>query len=106
MSSNTFAMARQFMTISALSPFTFLAVIFSGWINREQLQAIEYLRTECAVLRELVGKKRLRLNDGQRRRLAGKGRELGRSRLAKVATIVTPDTILRWHRMLVARKWD
>jgi transposase InsO family protein len=94
------------MKHSSLSPFTFLVTLVSGWINREQLQAIEYLRTECAVLRELLGKKRLRLNDDQRRRLAVKGRELGRSRLAQIATIVTPDTILRWHRMLIARKWD
>src|SRR5258708_8031503 len=94
------------MNTSDRSPFSFLGVVFSGWINREQLQAIEYLRTECAVLRELLGKKRLRLNDGQRRRLAMKGRELGRSRLAEVATIVTPHTILRWHRILVARTWD
>ncbi len=89
-----------------LSPIHFLCVLVSGWINREQLQAIEYLQTECAVLRELLGKKRLRLNDDQRRRLAVKGRSLGRSRLAEFATIVTPDTILRWHRLLVARKWD
>jgi len=46
------------------------------------------------------------LNDDQRRRLAVKGRTLGRSRLAELATIVTPDTILRWHRLLVARKRD
>ena len=70
------------------------------------MQAIEYLQTECAVLRELLGNKRLRLNDDQRRRPAVKGRRLGRSRLAEFATIVTPDTILRWHRMLISRKWD
>jgi transposase InsO family protein len=89
-----------------LSPVQFLCLLFSGWINREQLQAIAYLQTESAVLRELLGKKRPRLNDDQRRRLAVKGRILGRSRLAEFATIVTPDTILRWHRMLVAKKWD
>jgi len=94
------------MKTTALSPFHFLVMLCSGWINREQLQAIDYLQTECAVLRELLGKKRLRLNDDQRRRLAVKGRTLGRSRLAELATIVTPDTILRWHRKLIARKWD
>ena len=94
------------MKIAALSPFYFLVMLCSGWINREQLQAIEYLQTESAVLRELLGKKRMRLNDDQRRRLAAKGRALGRSRLAELATIVTPDTILRWHRTLIARKWD
>jgi len=89
-----------------LSPIHFFCLLLAGWVNREQLQAIEYLQTECAVLRELLGKKRLRLNDDQRRRLAVKGRTLGRSRLAEFATIVTPDAILRWHRTLVANKWN
>ena len=81
-------------------------MLCSGWINREQTQALDYLQTECAVLRELLGQKRLRLTDDQRRRLAVKGKMLGRARLAQLATIVTPDTILRWHRLLIARKWD
>lgn len=89
-----------------LCPLHFLIAIVAGWINREQLLAIEYQKTECAVLRELHGGKRLRLNDDQRRRLAVKGRELGRSKLADLATIVTPDTIMRWHRLLIAQKWD
>jgi hypothetical protein len=46
------------------------------------------------------------LSDDQRRRLAVKGRVLGRKRLEEIGTLFTPDTILRWHRMLVARKWD
>jgi putative transposase len=49
--------------------------------------------------------RRLRLTDDQRRRLAAQGRRLGRRVLRQVATIVTPDTILRWHRQLIARKW-
>lgn len=94
------------MPTAPFAPFQFLVLLLAGWINREQLQAIEYLTTECALLRELFGKKRPRLTDGQRRRLAVKGKTLGRSRLAEFATIVTPETILRWHRMLIARKWD
>ncbi|MBI5758456.1 MAG: hypothetical protein HZA46_08065 [Planctomycetales bacterium] len=58
------------------------------------------------MLRELLGKKRLRLNDDQRHRLAVKGKALGRWRLSELATVVTPDTILRWHRKLIAQKWD
>jgi putative transposase len=50
--------------------------------------------------------KRLRLTDTQRRRLAMKGRALGRKRLNEYATIVTPDTILRWYRQLIAAKYD
>src|SRR5262249_51765287 len=50
--------------------------------------------------------KRVLLNDDQRRRLAVKGKLLGRQLLEQLATIVTPDTILRWHRQLIAEKWD
>src|SRR5690606_2381158 len=59
---------------------------------------------ENRVLREQLGDKRVCLDDGQRRRLAAKGKALGRDLLTKVATIVTPDTILRWHRLLIAAK--
>ena len=48
---------------------------------------------------------RLRLSDEERRRLAVHGYRLGRRRLHDLATIVTPDTILPWHRQLIARKW-
>ena len=75
-------------------------------VNREQQRAIDYLRTENQVLREKIGKKRIMLNDDQRRRLAVKGKLLGRKALEDIATIVTPDTIMRWHRKLVAAKWD
>ncbi len=43
--------------------------------------------------------------DDERRRLAVLGASLGRGILAEVATIVAPETILRWHRQLIARKW-
>jgi hypothetical protein len=53
-----------------------------------------------------VGRRRLRLDDDQRRRLAVLGQRLGRGLLREFATLVKPDTILRWHRELVARKWE
>ncbi|MDE0867046.1 MAG: integrase core domain-containing protein, partial [Rubripirellula sp.] len=71
-----------------------------------QQEVIEYLRTENAVLKEKFGKKRILLTDDQRRRLAVKGKLLGRKQLEQVGTLFTPDTILRWHRQLVANKWD
>jgi transposase InsO family protein len=82
-----------------------LLVALAGWVNRHQLEAIEYLREENRVLKEHLGGRRLHLTDGQRRRLASRGHPLGRSVLTHVATLVTPDTILRWHRQLIARKW-
>ncbi len=51
-------------------------------------------------------RQRPRLTDSQRRRLAVRGQRLGRRALAQVAGIVTPDTILRWYRMLIAKKYD
>jgi hypothetical protein len=65
---------------------------------------VAYLVEENRTLRaQLRG--RLLLTDDERRRLAVRGHRLGRARLRAVATIVTPDTILRWHRQLIARKW-
>ena len=89
-----------------LKPWHLLAGIVAGYANRELQQIIDYLRTENAILRETLGQRRIRLNDAQRRRLAAKGKNLGRRLLAGVATLCTPDTILRWHRLLIARKWD
>ena len=66
---------------------------------------IAFLREENRVLKAQLAGRRLHLDDSARRRLAELGHRLGHCLLADVATIVTPDTILRWHRELVARKW-
>ena len=58
------------------------------------------------MLREQLGGRRVRLNDHQRRRLAVKAKALGRKVLAEVASIVTPETLLAWHRKLIAQKYD
>ena len=84
----------------------FLILTAAGWVNRHQEDVIENLREENRVLREQLGPRPLRLTDAQRRRLAVRGQILGRRILAQVAGIVTPDTILRWYRRLIARKYD
>jgi len=89
-----------------LQPWQLPLLILAGWINYREQDVIEYLRAENRMFREKLGKKRILLNADQRRRLAVKGKILGRKMLEQVATIVTPDTILRWHRELVAAKWD
>ena len=91
---------------SQLQPWQLLLLILAGWINRRQQDAVEYLLTENRVLRDKLGKKRILRNDDQRRRLAVRGKILGREMLAQLATIVIADTILRWHRELIARYWD
>src|ERR1700688_1459687 len=75
-------------------------------MNQLQLQMIDCLREENRVLREQLGGRRMRLNDEQRRPFAAKAKGLGRKLLAEVATIVTPETLLAWHRKLIAGKYD
>ncbi|MCZ6652286.1 MAG: hypothetical protein O7D91_04585 [Planctomycetota bacterium] len=89
-----------------LNPWHILVIAMAGWMNREQGAVIEYLKEENRVLCELLGAKRPRLNDDQRRRLAAKGKALGRKLLSTCCRIVTPDTILRGHRKRVAMKYD
>ncbi len=91
---------------SHLQPWQIVLAWAVGWANRQQQLAIDYLQAENRVLREQVGKKRILLTDDQRRRLAVQGKELGRKGLESISTLFTPDTILRWHRELIARKYD
>jgi hypothetical protein len=89
-----------------LQSWQMLLVILAGWANQQQQQIIEFQRTEIDVLKEKLGKKRIILNDDQRRWLAVKAKVLGRKILQEIGSSFTPDTILRWHRELVAQKWD
>jgi putative transposase len=93
------------LAVPGFQPLRLLLTAVAGWVHREQARTIEYLIEENRVLKEQLGGRRLRLTDDQRRRLAAKGVVLGRRLLARVATIVTPDTILRWHHRLIAAKW-
>jgi hypothetical protein len=87
-----------------LDPFRFLLVAVARWMNQPQQQAIEYLQEENRIFRAQLGSNRLRLADDQRRSLAAKAKL--RRMLAELATIVTPETLLRWHRKLIANKYD
>ena len=89
----------------ALDPLRTLLLAFTGWVSRHQAEVIEYLIEENRVLKEQMAGKALRLDDDQRRRLAAKAKVLDRKTLERVAAIVTPDTLLRWHRQLIALKW-
>ena len=84
----------------------FLILIFAGWVNRSQRDVIEYLQAENRVLREQLGEGRLLFTDEQRRRLAVRAKAIGRKRLFGICTLVTPDTLLRWYRRLIAKKYD
>jgi len=82
-----------------------LLAYVTGTIDDELLLRNEYLAAENRILRsQIVG--RPRLTDGDRESLAEIGKRLGRKALGEVANIVKPDTILAWHRRLIAKKFD
>jgi len=87
-------------------PLQFLAAWLAVWLERVLQAQVDYLRAENRLLREKLGAKRLQLTDTERRRLAMLGKRLGGKGLAAIATIASPETILRWYRELVAKKYD
>jgi hypothetical protein len=89
-----------------LTPLSIVVTCIAGWRNEHQQRVIDYLIEENRVLREQLGNRRLRFTDDQRRRLAVRAKELGRSTLSGLATIVPPETLLAWHRRLIAHKYD
>src|SRR3989442_1057984 len=82
-----------------------LLAYITGSVDQELLLRNEYLVTENRILRQQITG-RVRLSDGERTTLAKIGKKLGKQALAEVASIVTPDTILAWHRKVVAQKFD
>src|SRR2546425_7363173 len=82
-----------------------LLAYITGTVDQELLLRNEYLVTENRILRNQI-RGRVRLTDGERRMLAEMGQTLGKEALKDVANIVKPDTILGWHRKLVAQKFD
>ena len=89
-----------------IQPWQVPLAALAGRINRQQLAAIDFLREETRILRDRLGDRRIRLSDDPRRRLAVAGKAVGRKALPDLAGLVTPDTILAWHRKPVAAKWD
>jgi putative transposase len=79
--------------------------VLTGWLDHREQRAIAYLVEENRFLRRQLGGRRLRLTDDDRRRLAARAYRVGHAALREIATIATPDTLLRWHRQLIARKW-
>src|SRR5690242_1638749 len=86
---------------SGLDQFQFLLLSIAGWMNQHQQRTVDYLLEENRLLREHLGTRRIRFADDQRCRLAVKAKILGRKVLAEITTIVTPDTLLAWHRNLI-----
>ena len=87
-------------------PLQFFVVALAGWINQQQRDVIDHLQAENRVLRAQLSQRRLRFTNDQRICLAAKAKLLPRRMLREISTIVSPDTLLAWHRHLIARKYD
>ena len=74
----------------AVQPWEFLLIILSGWVNHHQQRVIDYPIEENHVLKGKLRGKRIQFTDDERRRLAVKGKELGRKLLGEVASIASP----------------
>ena len=76
------------------------------WLNRQQQEVIDYLKAENRLWKAKLGDRKIQFTDAERRRLAIRAKPIGRKLLSQLTTLVTPDTLLRWHRELVAQKWN
>ena len=88
-----------------MHPLSLLVTCVAGWMDAHQQALIEYLQEEVRVLKAQVGK-RPHFTDDQRRRLGIRAKAVGRKGLMRFASLVTPDTLLAWHRRLLAQKHD
>ena len=93
------------MEAGLLVMFRFWVYTVAGWVNQRQNHVIDYLLEENRILRSKIKVKRIRFNDSERIRLAIGAKPSGRKKLKQFANIASPDTILKWYRELIARKW-
>src|SRR2546427_8351055 len=91
---------------SAPPVLSFLLMIAAGWVHRHRLIVIEFLQAENRLLKDRLRGKRIRFTDAERALLARKAKAVGRKALLELETIVSADTLLRWHRRLIAEKWN
>jgi hypothetical protein len=90
----------RFSTSSSFGSFS--SFVWTGSTPENSPVEVVILRHEVAVLRRQVNRPALRPAD--RALLAGLGRLLSRSRRHRL--FVQPETLLRWHRDLVRRRWS
>jgi hypothetical protein len=88
-------------------PWKTMLALVTGRIEACLQRKMAYVLEENRVYRSLLDRyaPRWRLEDAERQALAEKGKPLGKL-LGEVITIAQPDTLLQWHRKLVAKKWD
>ena len=88
------------------SSLRLLTVLCSALLTRHNEQLVAFLLAENAVLRQLVPTAALRrLSPPQKRSLANAAKNLGSAGLRNIETSFHPDTLLRWYRELIARKY-
>src|SRR6202171_1667869 len=85
---------------------SFLLMIAAGWVHRHQLIVIEFLQAENRLLKDRLRGRRIRFTDAERALLARKAKAVGRKTLLELDSVVSPDTLMRWHRRLIAQKWS
>jgi putative transposase len=92
----------------AWKPRNFLALLIASmgcWLERQAAAQIEYLKAENRLLRSKLGRRRLLFSEAERSTLATLAKAIGTRVLRDLDPLVSPATLLRWHRQLVARKW-
>jgi hypothetical protein len=85
--------------------FVLLSASMACWLERHAATQIEYLKAENRALRARLGQRRILFTDAERQTLATLAKEVGLKTLKNLDPIVSPATLLRWHRELVAKKW-